>query len=146
MTYDCVVDASVAIKLFLREELSDRAESLFARLSESLPPRFFAPDHLFIECANVLWKYVHLFGLDRDKARQDLTDLRQLPWQTVATRDLAQKSLEVGLEHGIAAYDAAYAVLADSMNLPLVTADEKMVRRLMDSAFDVRWLGVWPEP
>ena len=50
MSHDCVVDASVAIKLFLREELSDRAAALFAQLTLSPPARFFVPDHFFIEC------------------------------------------------------------------------------------------------
>lgn len=144
MSYDCVVDASVAIKLFLREELSDRAAELFARLTGNPPPRFFVPDHFFIECSNVLWKYVRLFGYDLDSALQDLLDLRQLPWHSLATRELAQASLELGLEYGIAAYDAAYVVLAESVELPLVTADEKLLRRLLPTDCDVRWLGDWP--
>lgn len=144
MIHDCVVDASVAIKLLLREDLSDRAEALFAQLSLDPPARFFVPDHFFIECANVLWKYVRFFGYDRDAALQDLMDLRQLPWYSLASRDLAQASLVIGLDHEIAAYDAAYVVLAESIEVPLVTADEKLVQRLSHTDCDVRWLGDWP--
>ena len=141
MTHDCVVDASVAIKLFLREELSDRAAALFAHLTTIPPTRFFVPDHFFVECANVLWKYVRFYGYDREAALQDLLDLRQLPWNSLATRELAQASLALGLDHELAAYDAAYVVLAQSMELPLVTADEKLLRRLIGTHCEVRWLG-----
>ncbi len=141
MSHDCVVDASVAIKLFLREELSDRAAALFAQLTTSPPASFYVPDHFFIECANVLWKYVRFYGHDREAALQDLMDLRQLPWNSLATRELAQASLALGLDRGIAAYDAAYVVLAQSLELPLVTADEKLLRRSIDTHCDVLWLG-----
>ena len=141
MSHDCVVDASVAIKLFLREELSDRAAALFAQLTLSPPARFFVPDHFFIECANVLWKYVRFYGYEREAALEDLMDLRQLPWRSLPTRELAQASLALGLDREIAAYDAAYVVLAESVELPLVTADEKLLRRLIDVHCDVRWLG-----
>ncbi len=93
--------------------------------------------------ANVLWKYVQFFGYDRDAALQDLIDLRQLPWRSSVTRDLAQASLVLGLEYGIAAYDAAYVVLSGSVKVPLVTADEKLFRRLVDTDCDVHWLGDW---
>ena len=78
--HDCVVDASVAIKLFLDEELSDRARNLIGQLGRGSPPRFYVPDHFFIECANVLWKYVSFFDYGREAALEDLMDLRQLPW------------------------------------------------------------------
>ncbi len=144
MSHDCVVDASVGIKLILREELSDRAATLFSRLAADPPARFYVPDHFFIECANVLWKYVRFHGHDRDSAQQELTDLRQLPWHSLPTRELAQASLSLGLDYGIAAYDAAYVVLAESVGVPLVTADEKMLGRLRDTDCDARWLGDWP--
>ena len=59
---DCVVDASVGIKLFLREPLSDAAHAFFAHLAEDPPARLFVPDLFFVECANILWKYVRRFG------------------------------------------------------------------------------------
>jgi predicted nucleic acid-binding protein len=59
---DCIIDASVGIKLFLVEPLSERAEALFNRLVDDPPARFFVPDLCYAECANILWKYVRRFG------------------------------------------------------------------------------------
>ena len=44
----------------------------------------------------------------------------------------------------ITVYDATYAALSHGLSLPLVTADESLVRRLAGSPLDVRWLGEWP--
>lgn len=137
----CVVDASVAVKLFLHEELSDKASELFAQLATARSPAYYVPDHFFIECANVLWKYVRRFGYDPIAAIQNLTDLRELPWCILSTHELAQASLIQGLEWGVAAYDAAYLVLAESAEVPLVTADRKLIKLLDGSCHDVRWLG-----
>ena len=144
MSLDCVIDASVGIKLFVIEPLSDRADALFAHLTDDPPVRFYVPDLFFIECTNVLWKYVRRFGYPLESARQDVADLTGLPLRVVSTGALADGALEIAATHGITAYDAAYVALAQRLSLPLVTADEVLVRRLANTPFDVRWLGEWP--
>lgn len=144
MSLDCVVDASVGIKLFLVEPLSDRADALFASLTTTPPTRLYAPDLFYVECTNILWKYVRRFGYSPEAARQDVADLVRLPLQAVSTAELAEAALALALEQGATVYDAAYAALAHRLSLPLVTADEALVRRLAGSGLDVRWLGEWP--
>jgi predicted nucleic acid-binding protein len=144
MSYDCVVDASVGIKLFLDEPLSDRADALFDRLADDLFARFHVPDLFFIECANILWKYARYHGYPLESARQDVTDLRDLGLRVVSTQDLVEEALRIALDQGITAYDACYVVLAGKLALPLVTADEPLARRLAGTEFDVCWLGDWP--
>jgi predicted nucleic acid-binding protein len=144
MSLACVVDASVGIKLFLVEPLADRADALFAGLADSPPARLYVPDLFYVECANILWKYVQRFGYSPEDARRDVADLVRLPLQVVSTADLAEIALALALEHRITAYDATYAALAQQAALPLVTADEALVRRLEASALNVRWLAEWP--
>jgi predicted nucleic acid-binding protein len=144
MSLDCVVDASVAIKLFLVEPLSDRADALLDHLTVAHPPRFYVPDLLFVECANILWKYVRLFRYPQDAAQQDIADLVSLPFQVIPTAGLVAEALAVAVTHGITAYDAVYVALSRRFSLPLVTADETLARRLAKSEFDVRFLADWP--
>jgi len=138
---DCVVDASVGIKLFLVEPLSDRADALFTHLTTTPPARFYVPDLFFIECTNILWKYVRRFGYPPEAAQQDVADLTRLPLQVASTADLAEAALALAVAHEITAYDAAYVALTRRLSLPLVTADEALVRRLAGTDLDVRWLG-----
>jgi predicted nucleic acid-binding protein len=142
--FSCVVDASVGIKLFLVEPLSDRADALFAHLADDPPSQFYVPDLFFIECTNILWKYVRRFGYPADAARQDVADLTRLPLRVVPTATLAEAALELSVQHGSTAYDSAYIVLAQRLSLPLVTADEALARRFEDTGLDVRFLGDWP--
>jgi len=143
---ELVVDASVGIKLFVEEELSREAEQLFLELTKSPAARFFVPDLFFLECANILWKYVRRFQHDPEKARQDIVSLRSLPLRTLPVADLSELSLDLALKRGVTAYDACYAVLAGSLHIPLITADRKLIGKLSGSGIEVQWLGALSIP
>jgi len=142
----CVVDASVAIKLFVAEPLSDRADALFDHLAANPPGQFYVPDLLFAECANILWKHVRRFGYPSESARQDVADLSALALRTVSTADVIAEVLTIALAHDITAYDACYVALAQQLRIPLVTADEALVRKLAGTTHDVQWLGTFAIP
>lgn len=141
MTGDCVIDASVGIKLFLAEELSEVADRLFSRLTADPPAHFYVPDLFYVECANILWKYARRFDYPADNARQDIRDLQALALNTVSTADLLPPTLELALVYDITAYDASYAALAQQLDLPLITADEALQRKLSGSGITVQSLA-----
>jgi len=140
MIHAAVVDASVGIKLFVEEKGSAQADLLFAQLAASPPARFYVPDLFFIECANILWKYVRRFGYPAENARQDVRDLQALALRTVSTADLLVLALELALTCDITACDACCAALARQLDLPLVTADEVLARKLQSSEVNVLML------
>ena len=142
----CVVDASVGIKLFLAEELSERADALFAHLAADPPGQFSVPDLFYIECANILWKHTRRSGYPTEKARKALTDLGGLALKRFPTADLAAQALDVAIQEAITAYDACYVALALKLSVPFVTADEKLARALLGTKYQVHWLGDFPIP
>lgn len=142
--FDCVVDASVAIKLFLDEPLADRADALFTHLSDQPPAHFYIPDLFFIECANILWKHVRRFNYPAAVAQQHIADLVTLRLRPVAMQSLAEDALPLAIRHSCSAYDAAYVSLAVRFAVPLVTADEALLRIFAGTKFDIRHLGDWP--
>ncbi len=142
----CVVDASVGIKLFVAEALSDRATALFAHLAANPPANFYVPDLFFIECTNILRKHVIRFGYPPDKAQKDLIHLRALDLNGIPTADLIKDALHLALIHPISAYDASYVALAQRFGIPLVTADEKLVRALAGTSYSVHSLKTFPIP
>jgi len=146
MSLDCVVDASVGVKLFLVEPLSDRVDALFAHLAENPPCQLYVPDLFFVECANILWKYVQRHGYPAENAQRDVADLVRLPLRAVPAEELVGEALMLAVAHRITAQDAVYVALSRQLSLPLVTADGSLVRRLTGSSLDVRWLGEWPWP
>ena len=135
-----VVDASVAIKLFIKEPLSDQAESLFSIL-EAAPAALYVPDLFFIECTNILWKHIKRFGYPEGKAHEDLAALKALSLHRFATTDLMEDALGIAVAHDITAYDGCYVALGKQLKIPVVSADEKLVRKMADTVHVVEWLG-----
>jgi predicted nucleic acid-binding protein len=137
MSHNYVVDASVGIKLFVVEDGSDLAVQLFAQLTADPPAQLYVPDLFFIECTNILWKYVWRFDYPAENARQDVIDLRALALITVSTADLIEPALDLALQYELTAYDASYVALAERLALPLVTADAPLARKLAGSSITV---------
>lgn len=132
--------AGVAIKLFVEEEGSAQADRLFSQSSHTPPARFFVPDLFFIECANILWKYVHRFGCPVKNAGKDVVDLGTLALRTVSTADLITPALGLVLIYNITVYEVCHAALARQISLPLITADVMLVSKLAESEIDVLYL------
>jgi predicted nucleic acid-binding protein len=132
-----VVDASVGIKLFIDEPLSDAAYVLFEHLSQDPPAELFVPDLFYIECANILLKTMRRFGRSLEDSQADLADLRRLALRSTPTADLMEEALVLAHEHQLSAYDACYAALAKRLGVPVITADEHLAEAI-DWAI---WLG-----
>ena len=129
---DWVIDASVGIKLFIDDPLSDSVYDLFARLGDDPPAHFYVPDLFYIEIANVLWKYVRWQGLPPDDADEYLTALGRLTLQSTPARELMADALKLAVEQQITAYDGSYLALARRLKLRVLTADAKLARALDD--------------
>ena len=141
----CVVDASVAIKLFLAEPLSSEAHSLFACLADA-GSAFHVPDLLYAECGNILWKHVQRGNGTAALATAHFAAVAKLPLQRTPTADLGGDALALALSHGISVYDACYVALSQRLGVPLITADEKLTNRLATLSPQVVWLGTWTPP
>lgn len=124
----CVVDASVGIKLFVEEEFSDKVHALFAHLADETPAELHVPDLFYIECANILLKYTRRFKRPLEDSQADLADLSELALKSTSTADLMEDALTLAYDRKLTAYDACYAVLAQKLELPLITADEPLAR------------------
>ena len=141
-----VIDASVAIKLFVVETLSERADLLFEQLAAEPHAHFYVPDLFFVECANILWKHVRRFGYSAGSAHQNIADLRALALRSISTADLIAEALTIALALDITIYDACYVALASQLDASLVTADEALVRKLGRTKYGVVWLGDFAIP
>lgn len=130
-----VVDASVGIKLFVDEEFSEQAHALFSHLAADPPAELYVPDLFYIECANILLKYTRRFGRSLQDSRADVADLKLLALKPTSTADLMEDSLLLASEKKLTAYDACYAILAQKLEIPLITADEPLARAVETAIF-----------
>ncbi len=140
MTY-LVVDASVAVKWFLREVHAEAAVRILDPNHELI-----APDLIWAEFGNVLWKRRRRGEITLATARAILLDFKRYPIATMPVAPLVEAALEIadGLRQSV--YDSLYLALAERRECRLVTADRRFRDAVMDSALAARMLWVAEAP
>lgn len=133
----CIVDASVGIKKFIIEPLTPKVDQLFAHLNDP-DAQFYVPDLFYIECTNVIWKYIRAGLYDAIEAQANLADLKLIRFITTPTANLILEALSLSVAYNISAYDACYVALSQQRNAPLITQDKRLVNALKQSDFDVQ--------
>lgn len=123
---DAVVDASVVIK-WVVEAGSDDAVAL---LEEG--HALCAPDLMVPECANIFWKKVRRRELMVEEARTMATLLQRATVELAPTRPFMVDALNIAHALDHPAYDGFYLALAMNRQIPLITADVRLVQRVAE--------------
>jgi len=113
-----VVDASVAVKWFFSEIHSEAACRLLKVQQELL-----APDLIWAEVANAIWKKLRNSQITSEEARGVLQEFKRLPLETYASKALLESAWDLAEPMGITIYDSLYLALALSRDCALITAD-----------------------
>lgn len=135
-SFQYVIDSSVNIKQFIPDPLSDKVKQLFTLLTLT-NIKLFVPDLFYIESANILWKYVKAGQYKIEDAIIDLANLKKLPLQIVSNTELMESAFLIATNYQISAYDASYVALSQKVNAPLLTLDQKLVNRLINSPYSI---------
>ena len=133
-----VVDASVALKWFIDEEGRDEARAL-ALGGQPL----IAPDLICAELANAAWKAIGRGDIGEDEAAAMMPVAIRSFSELVPTYELAERALEIALVIDHPAYDGFYLALAERTGTALLTADNRLLRKVRSTRFSklVRPLG-----
>jgi predicted nucleic acid-binding protein len=124
-----VVDASVALKLFVAEEGSDKAEALHRDFD------LIAPDLVIPETLNALWK-AHRRGLvGKEHALQIVPAIAKPYFALFAADELAESAWNIAVSLDHPAYDGFYVALAEMQHCTLFTADERLWRKTRRTRF-----------
>ena len=132
-----VVDASIALKWVIPEALSDAATRLRDGEDE-----FLAPDLLLVEVANALWKKTTSGEISAREADVALDLVAQSGIDLHPTGPLLPRAMEVARRLAHPVYDCVYLALAEREHIALVTADQRLVRRLSSRKFGVSVVDV----
>jgi predicted nucleic acid-binding protein len=116
-----VIDASVAVRWFLPEPLSDRARLILARGETVIAPEI-AP----IEIMNVAWKRLTRRLITPAQAGE-ICRRAAMPFSSLTPlRVLRARAAELMLALDHPVYDCLYLALAEAEGCPLVTADDRL--------------------
>lgn len=117
-----VVDASAAIRGLTTD--GDAAD-LLVRITEGVAVGH-APDLIVAEVSSALAVAVRTERRSLDDARNLLELFIACPIERHPSASLAVAALDLTATSELSAYDALYAVLAEGLRVPLVTADRRL--------------------
>ena len=138
-----VIDASVAVKWFVPEEFSERADALAESGWTLMAPRL-----VLMEVANTFWKKTRRQLMTVEDAQEHLAALPRFFDSLFEHHDLIAPALSLActLDHPV--YDFIYLSGARRRDALMVTADRKLVDRLKGSplADHIVHLADWETP
>lgn len=138
-----VVDASVVVKWFVNDVLTEQAVATLDRFD------FHAPSLILAEQSNALWKYARRGDLSAADCGAAVNRLPRLVRLTPMV-ELASEAAALAVELDHPGYDCFYLSLARRLGHDLLTADKRLLACI---AGDNRWRSVYlgdipinPEP
>lgn len=128
-----VLDASVILAMLLDEPASKAAAALLAQTDA-----LWAPDLIYAELANALWKHVRRGTVPEWSARERLDAVAAFPLEAEPLEPMTPRALELALALGHPVYDCYYLAAAMQRNCDLVTADRRLWEFAQELGFGPR--------
>ena len=123
-----IIDASVAVKWFLPEKDSNKAEALL--LSGQ---RLIAPEIIRIEVAAAFTRLLRTGDFDRPTVETKLQKWQHaLTQQAISlerTSNDFKTATKISMDIGHQLQDCLYVATAKRLNAPLITADKKLLKK-----------------
>jgi predicted nucleic acid-binding protein len=120
-----VVDASVIMAAFFPEPFHEESVAL---LDSGV--RLFAPDLIYAEVGNVIWKRHGRGDIDNKDAADIFNDVMSLPLEITASKQLADQALTLAMQTGRTVYDCLYVALAVQTKTIMFSNDRRLVNSL----------------
>ena len=128
-----VVDASVAVKWLVDEPEHIAARGLLDRSEQLL-----APDFVFVETANVLWKKVLRRELTGQQAVEGVDSLPRLFDTVIPSGLLVARAVRIAIEMAHPVYDCLYLACCEQVDADLVTTDARLVAKMRAASSGAR--------
>lgn len=124
-----VIDASVASRFLLVEDLSDKAELLLKNFLEEIVD-MNAPNLIKSEVGNTLWKAVKQKLILLNEATEKLSYFHKLKIRSIelSEEDYLQ-ALAWGVRNDVTYYDSIYVISSEKTGSTLLTADDTLYEK-----------------
>jgi predicted nucleic acid-binding protein len=124
-----VVDASLVVK-WLVPEVHSEAARRWLEVSHD----YIAPDLVFPEAGNAIWKKIRRRELHQQEGQRLVADMSAIGVEAVSMRALLPDAHALAVATGVTVYDAMYLTLAVRLETQVITADDRFVRRIAEHA------------
>lgn len=139
--FSACIDANIAVMIVVPEPQRPIALALFKTLLEQ-PSAIVAPRLFAYEITSVLWRKTRLGVITLSEARQALVAALDLQVEIYDPPALSERAFELAAHYRLpATYDAHYLALAEQLECPFWTADERLFNTVEAEFPLIRWLG-----
>ena len=141
MDFKIIIDASVAIKWYVRDEVdAEKAiEMLFDYENGKI--NLIAPALFYYETANAVNTAVLRKRITEYEGQDIIKDLMATDLITIAEAKLIPSAYFYARKYNISVYDASYLAAAKEHNTPIYTADRKFYDAVKSKERLVKWIG-----
>ena len=119
-----VVDASVALKWYVAEDDSNVALALL-----NSGERLIAPDLVVAELCNAAWRLIRRGELRREQLAIIASGASAAFATLYGAAQLAPRAAAIALELDHPVHDCFYLALSEAQNVPLVSADRRLIAK-----------------
>jgi predicted nucleic acid-binding protein len=141
MDFRIIVDASVAIKWYVRDEIdADRAIAMLLDY-ENGKVKLIVPNLFYYETVNAVNTAAMRGRITEDEGRDIIKDLLAMDLITLADFKLIPSAYLYARQYKISVYDASYLAAAKEHNAPVYTADKKFYDAVKNKERLVKWIG-----
>lgn len=139
---DLVIDSSVAVKWFVPEANSDKALQIL-RDYRNKKYRYLAPNPIYAEYGNIIWKKRIFQGLSASDADFVIREFQNISFILTPITVLFDDTFKIAVTHQRTFYDSLYLALSRKENCEFVTADEKLYNAVKPDFSNIVLLADW---
>ncbi|HUD44545.1 MAG TPA: type II toxin-antitoxin system VapC family toxin [Patescibacteria group bacterium] len=122
-----ILDSSVIAKWFFPSEQDSEIALKIRDLFLSHELSISVPILIYYEINNLLRTATKRLRISKDLAKEAYQGFLDLELVAYSSKELMEMALEKAVLLDISSYDASYVVLAEYLQIPLISADQKLV-------------------
>lgn len=127
---DIILDSSVVAKWFFPSEEDSEAALKIRDLFLSKKLSISAPVLIYYEINNLIRTAIKSLRINEELAKEAYRGFLALDLIIYSSQELMEMALEKAILLDISSYDASYLALAEYLNIPLLTADQKLMDKV----------------
>lgn len=142
ITDQIVIDSSVAIKWFIAQDYSLEANKILDAY-QAQQITLIAPDLIYAEIGNIVWKIQRFQGLTNHEAEMILDLFQQIQLKIFPADELLKDAYQFAVNYQRTVYDSLYVVLSIRENCKFITADEKLYNAIYRHIPNIHLIKDW---
>lgn len=135
-----VIDSGVLLKAYFSDEEGHKeAQNLIKDYARG-NITFFAPTLITYEIINACLVASRMTRFPKNRIKELIEEMLEIELVKEDIESLSDRIFDISSKYSISAYDGAYIALAESRQMPFLTADKRLFNKLKNHFSFVKWI------